>query len=87
MAHGTRGRILSPLLFNIFLCNIYAGDNAPNSTNINLEKVLHDLEKMSNISLKWFTDNLQKASPENSHLLTNSAEETHWWNGHIQQYM
>ena len=40
-----------------------------------LNKVLYDLEKISNTSFRWFTDNLLKANPEKSHLLTNSAQE------------
>ena len=40
-----------------------------------MNNVLHDLEKMSNTLLKWFTDNLLKANPEKSHLVTNSAKE------------
>ena len=47
----------------------------PYSTNINLSKVLHDLEKISSTLFKWFTDNLLKANPEKSHLLTNSTQE------------
>ena len=53
----------------------YADDKTPHSTNINLNKVLHDLEKMSNILFKWFTDNLLKANSEKSHLLSNSTQE------------
>ena len=30
---------------------------------------------MSDTLFKWFTDNLLKANPEKSHLLTNSAQE------------
>ena len=48
--------ILGTLLFNISLCDLlqffpdlditnYANDNTPHSTKINLNKVLHDLEK------------------------------------------
>ena len=39
-------------------------DNIPHLSNINLSKVLHDLEKISNTLFKSFTDNLQKANPE-----------------------
>ena len=81
-----QGSILGPLLFNIFLCDLfqffsdlditnYAYDNTPHSTNINLNKVLHDLEKMSDTLFKWFTDNLLKANSEKSHFLTSSAQE------------
>ena len=36
----------------------YTNDKTPHSTYINLNKVLHALEKMSNTLFKWFTDNL-----------------------------
>ena len=81
-----QGSILGLLLFHIFLCNLfqffsdvdianYAVDNTPHSSNINLNKVLHDLEKISNTFFKWFTDNLLKANPEKSHFLTNLTQE------------
>ena len=76
------------MLFNISLCGLfqfftdlditkYADDNTAQSTNINLNKVLHDLhvEKMSDILFKYFTDNRLKANPEKSHLLTNFAQQ------------
>ena len=40
-----------------------------------MNKVLHDLEKTSSTLFKWFADNLLKANPEKSHLLTNSTQE------------
>ena len=81
-----QGSILGPFLFNISLCNLfqffpdvdianYADKTTPHSSNINLNKVLHDLEKISDTLFKWFTDNLLKANPEKSYLLTNSAKE------------
>ena len=82
-----QGSILGPLLFIMFLffhlfqffpdvdIADYADVNTPHSSNINLNKVLHDLEKISNTLFKWFTDNLLKANPEKSHLLTKSTQE------------
>ena len=75
-----QGSILGPLLFNIFLCDLflfvpdigianYADDNTPHATNKHLETVLKDLEQGSDTLLKWFTDNLLKANPEKYHLL------------------
>ena len=65
---------LIPIVPDLDITN-YADDNTPHSTNINLNKVLHDLEKNSNTLFKWFTNNLLKADPEKSDLLTNSAQE------------
>ena len=42
-------------------------------TKLNLNKVLHDLEQMSDTLFKWFTDNL-KVNPEKLHL-TNSLQQ------------
>ena len=64
-----QGSILGPLLFNIFLCDLflfvpdiglanYADDNTPHATDKYLETVLKDLEQGSDTLLKWFTDNL-----------------------------
>ena len=55
----SQGSILGPMLFNIFLCDLfqffpdvdianYADDNTPHSSSINLNKVLLNLEKISN---------------------------------------
>ena len=64
------------LLISIILrCRYYnyADGNTPHSSDINLNKALHDLEKISNTLFKWFTDNLLKANLEKLHLLTNST--------------
>ena len=60
-----QGSRIGPLLFNIFPCDLfqffpdvdianYADDNTPHSSNKNLNKVLHDLEKISNTLFKRF---------------------------------
>ena len=49
----------------------YADDNTSHATNIDLNKVLQELEKESNTILKWFAENCLKKLSEKAHLLTN----------------
>ena len=63
---------IPPFFLDLYITN-YAYDNTPHSTNINLNKVLYNLEKIPNTLFKWFTDNLLKVYPEKSFLLTNSV--------------
>ena len=75
-----QGSILGPLLFNIFLCDLflimketsfasYADDNTSYVTVQNLYKVIKSLEEDSIKLFQWFSDNQMKANHDKCHLL------------------
>ena len=77
-----QGSILGPLLFNIFLSDLflflpettfasYADDNTPFLIGKDVKPVLDNLERVSNAMLKWFSNNGMKANPDKYHLLSN----------------
>ena len=72
--------ILGPLLFNIFLCDMflfcndidfasYADDNTPYCIGKAPEEVISQLEKSSKSIFEWFENNGMKANPDKYHLL------------------
>ena len=75
-----QGSILGPLLYNIFLCDLflfiknsnvasYADDTTPYETGKSSEEVLSSLKNAGEIILSWFEDNSMKANPDKYHLL------------------
>ena len=83
--------ILGPLLFNIFICDLflfipyfdvttYSDDNTPYSANNNIVDVLNNLKLQANILDKWFKDNYMKANRGKYHLLLSATEETNTLN-------
>ena len=80
-----QGSILGPLLFNIFLADLFlvlkdvnianfADDNAPFTSANNIDDLIDSLEKASSSLVKWFKDNLFKGNPDRCHLLVGTDE-------------
>ena len=78
-----RGLILGPVLFNIYMCNLflcdckssiinYADDTAFYACEPNMDLVLSKLEKDTATVFTRFRNNYLKANTEKSHLLTTS---------------
>ena len=80
-----QGSILGPLLFNIFLCDLffimnetefasYADDNTPYTSGATIDDVIKKLENDSVLLFKWFSDNQMKANKDKCHLLVNCKD-------------
>ena len=75
--------ILGPLLFNIFLCDMFlfcndfanfADDNTPYYIGKTPEEVISQLERSSKSIFEWFENNGMKANPNKCNLLLSKNE-------------
>ena len=75
-----QGLILGPLLFSIFICDMfyflkdfdianYADDSTPYCTGKSAEIVVINLEQSSTVLFKWLNNNYMKVNTGKSHLL------------------
>ena len=80
-----QGSILGPLLFNIFLCDVffimneteiasYADDNTPYTSCQNIDNVIRTLENDSVRLFKWFSNNQMIANKDKCHLLLSNKQ-------------
>ena len=84
-----QGSILGPLLFNIYLSDLFmfldksfiancADDNSPFACSRDISTVLSQLEGESINLLAWVNNNSVKANPDKFHLILNDSDENNF---------
>ena len=76
-----QGSILGPLLFNVYICDIFfdivkcdVASYTPYNLDFSLDNAISNLEKSTDSLLNWFRENHMKANADKCHLLVSSNE-------------
>ena len=80
-----QGSILGPLLFNIYICDLfiensdididnYADDNTPYACSSDLDSVIFKLQKITERIFRWFSNNNLISNAEKSHLIVSTKK-------------
>ena len=80
-----QGSILGPLLFNIFLCDLffnmddtdfasYADDNTPYTIRNDMKDIIFKLQNSSEILFQWLMDKQMKANPNKCHFIRSTSD-------------
>ena len=82
------GSILGPLLFNIYLCDLfmftdkidiasYADDTTPYVSGVTLDLTVKSLEKIADLLFTWFSYNQMKGNKDKCHVILSSQDNVH----------
>ena len=83
-----QGSILGPLLFNIFICDLflitddfemanYVDDTTPYACGKGITSVIKSLENAAELVFTWFKNNQMKGNEHKCHVVLSTNEDTH----------
>ena len=87
--HGVQDSILVPLLFNVYLCDLflfipnidlvsYADDNTPFAMGSSELEVINEIKSVVESLTLWFRNNCMKVNPDKFHLLLSDKKVITW---------